>query len=55
MLELNEYNNLKLDNNRIYFIKEDCIYRYDQYGVKLLVRNNEFIYNNTNIYHVYNS
>lgn len=54
LLELKNYNNLKIENNRIYYINNQYLYRYDQYGVKKLVNNNEFKYNNTNIYHVYN-
>ena len=54
LFELDNYNNLKIENNRVYFIKSDCLYRYDQYGMKTLANNNEFIYNNDNIYHVYN-
>ena len=54
LMELDNYVELKIINNRVYFIKEDCLYRYDQYGIKTLVKNNEFKYNYDNIYYVYN-
>lgn len=40
-------------NDCIYFISEDTIYRYDDTGIKKLVKNNEFKYNYKNIYGVY--
>jgi len=55
LLELNDYNNLKIDRDRIYYISNNYLYRFDQYGVKILVNNNEFKYNNHNIYNIYNS
>ena len=51
----NDYNNLQIDEERIYYIHNQYLYRYDMYGVKTLVNNNEFKYNNTNIYHMYNN
>ena len=55
LLELNQnYNNLQVEEGRIYYIVDKYLYRYDKYGVDILVENNEFKYNNTNIYHVYN-
>jgi len=54
LLELNNYKNLKVDNERLYFIEDTNLYRYDQYGIKKLVNYNEFKYNDQNIYYVYN-
>ena len=54
LFEMNNFNNFQVINDRIYYLKDDNLYRYDKYGIKLLVKNNEFKYNNTNIYHVYN-
>lgn len=54
ILELNKnYSNLQVEDESIYFIHDKYLYRYDQYGVELLVENNEFKYNRTNIYHMY--
>lgn len=53
LLELDHYNNLIIDSDRVYYIVDDCLYRYDKYGIKTLVNNNEFKYNNTNIYGIY--
>ena len=40
-------------NNNVYFIKDDSIYRYNEYGTVKLVTKNEFKYNSDNIYDVY--
>lgn len=40
-------------NDCIYFIDENILYRYDESGIKQLVKNNEFKYNYKNIYGVY--
>ena len=54
LFEEDKHNNLIVNKDRIYYIKDNYLYRYDQYGTKVLVNNNEFKYNNTNIYYVYN-
>ena len=54
LFEINNYNNLTISKDRIYYIKDSTLYRFDKYGTKTLVNNNEFKYNNTNIYYVYN-
>lgn len=54
LLELNNYNNLKIINDRIYYTSNQYLYRYNQYGVKTLLSSNELKYNDTNIYNVYN-
>lgn len=54
ILEIKNYKNIKVDNERVYFVENDSLYRYDMYGVKRLVTYNEFKYNNQNIYNVYN-
>ena len=51
-----KYDNIKeviVINDRVYFINENTIYRYDETGIKILVTNNEFKYNYENIYGVY--
>jgi len=54
LLEIEDYIDLQIENDRIYYISNEYLYRYDKYGIKRLVNNNEFKYNNYNIYHVYN-
>ncbi len=54
LTDLNNYNNLNFSRGKIYYLRDGYIYRYDQYGTKTLAYNNEFKYNNTNIYYVYN-
>ena len=54
LFELNNYKNLKVNNERVYYIENNILYRYDQFGIKSLVNYNEFKYNNQNIYNVYN-
>jgi len=44
---------IKLKGDNIYFIKENGIYKYNNYGVFGLIFRNEFIYNSDNIYDVY--
>ena len=54
ILELkDDYNNLQVEDERIYYIHDKYLYRYDQFGIDLLVENNEFKYNKTEMYHVY--
>ena len=45
--------NIKLKEDNLYFIEENGIYKYNDYGIFGLVYRNEFIYNNDNIYDVY--
>lgn len=40
-------------NDKIYFISDDTLYRYDSTGVKSILVNNELQYNYDNIYSVY--
>ncbi len=47
------YKNFRVSNGKVYFLKEDCLYRYDEYGIKIVARYNEFKYNNNNMYGVY--
>lgn len=54
LLNVEGKSNIRIENNRIYYISGEYLYRYDQYGIKTLVKNNEFKYNTTNIYNVYN-
>ncbi len=44
---------VKVKNDRIYFIADDYLYRYDEYGITSLVKREEFKYNFNNIYDVY--
>ena len=54
LLDVSNYKNIKIDNDRVYYINDTELYRYDKYGIKKLVTHNEFKYNNHNIYNVYN-
>ncbi len=54
LFETDKFNNMMVYNDRIYYLKDDNLYRYDQYGIKTLANNNEFKYNNVNVYYVYN-
>ena len=47
------YNNIQVEDERIYYINDKYLYRYDKFGIDLLVENNEFKYNETEMYHVY--
>lgn len=47
------YKNFMISNGKIYFLKNDYLYRYDEYGIKIVARYNEFKYNNSNMYGVY--
>ena len=42
-----------VNDNKIYYIKDDCLYRFDDYGNVILIRREEFKYNYENIYDVY--
>ena len=44
---------VKVKSNRIYFIEDNCLYRYDDYGLFNLIKREEFKYNYENIYDVY--
>lgn len=51
-----KYNNFKevsIINNKLYFINDNKLYRYDKYGLKTLLKRDEFKYNYKNIYGAY--
>lgn len=45
--------NIKVREDNVYFIKENGLYKYNQYGIFGLAYRNEFVYNSDNIYDVY--
>lgn len=42
-----------ISNGSIYFIKNDIVYKKNRYGIKEVIKNNEFIYNFKNIVNAY--
>ena len=44
---------LKLVNNYIYYMKNDTIYRYNDYGNLPIITSNEFNYNYKNVFDIY--
>ncbi len=53
LFKYDDINEVRVVNNNIYFICKDTIYRYDEYGIKPIIINNEFNYNYKNIYSIY--
>ncbi len=53
LFQLDNINEVEVINNKVYFISNDTLYRYDYYGIKRLVTNSELKYNYKNIYSVY--
>lgn len=53
LFESSDYHEVKLINNKVYFISNNSIYRYDDYGIKTILQRNELKYNFNNIYSVY--
>lgn len=44
---------ISIINDKIYFLIEDTLYRYDEYGIKNILKRKEINYNSKNIYSVY--
>lgn len=53
LFEENDAKEIKLNNDSIYYIKDDSIYRYNKYGNVKLVTRNELKYNFENVYDIY--
>lgn len=53
LFKFDSFKEVKVINNKIYFISNNTLYRYDQYGVKSILKRNEFKYNYNNIYSAY--
>lgn len=53
LFEFNNFSEVQLINDKIYFISNNSLYRYDKYGLKTIVTRDEFKYNSKNIYSVY--
>lgn len=53
LFKFDDIKEVRVINDNIYFIHNDLLYRYDLYGLKELVSNNEFNYNYQNIYSAY--
>lgn len=47
------FKEVKVREGKIYYIKNDSLYRYDDYGILQLVKREEFKYNSQNIFDVY--
>ncbi len=44
---------IKEKNGNIYYIENDTIYKYNDYGIFEMIISNELIYNNVNVYEIY--
>lgn len=55
LFKYDNFHEVKLINSNIYFIHEDILYRYNNNGVKSILKRNEFKYNYKNIYSVYSN
>ena len=53
MFKQSDVKNIKVRDDNVYFIKDNGIYKYNEYGIFGLVFRNEFIYNYDNIYDIY--
>lgn len=53
LFKFNNFSEVQLTNNKIYFISNNNLYRYDKSGIKTIVSRDEFKYNSENIYSVY--
>lgn len=53
LFEENDIKEVKVVNDKIYFIKDKVLYRYDETGLKKILTNKELKYNYSNIYSVY--
>lgn len=49
----NNAKEIKVVNDNLYFIDGNNLYKYDNYGIKLILTNKEFQYNYSNIYSIY--
>jgi len=53
LFKTNNPKNIIIKNNNIYFIEGTKLYKYNDYGLNVLIEYNEFEHNNYNIYNVY--
>lgn len=53
LFEFNNFHEVKTINDKIYFISNNTLYRYDKSGIKTLLTRDEFKYNSKNIYSAY--
>ena len=44
---------ISIINDKVYFLNKDTLYRYDEYGIKNILKRKEINYNSKNIYSVY--
>ena len=53
ILDDDDVNEIKINDNNIYYIKDDSIYRHNKYGDIILLSKNELRFNKDNIYDIY--
>ena len=53
LFEASSPNNIKVINNSIYFIDDDTLFKYNEYGLNKIITRDEFKYNYYNIFDVY--
>ena len=53
LFKYNSFKEVNIFNNKLYFIDNMTLYRWDQFGIKAILKRNEFKYNYKRIYSVY--
>ena len=53
LFEFDDFDEVQIINDKIYFINDKTLYRYDKSGLKKVVQRDEFKYNSKNIYSAY--
>lgn len=53
LFDINNFMEVRVINDKIYYIIGDTLFRYDENGVYPIVKREEFKYNNLNIYDIY--
>lgn len=54
LFRLNNFNDVFVSKSNLYYLDDIYLYRYDDFGIKTLVKYNEFKYNFTNLVFAYN-
>ena len=49
----NNIKEIKVKNQSVYYLKDDGIYRYSNYGKQLMITNKEFLYNYENVFDIF--
>lgn len=53
LFKYNKFKEINIINNKLYFIDNNTLYRWDNFGIKTILKRDEFKYNYQNIYSVY--